>query len=195
MTIPEPASWKDGDEWKSLEEITNQVIMFPLIIGCTFRTHDKNASFKPEYIVPQLVLQWVKEHGYNKNKKYKNDKNENKEGNEEQNREKIVYGVKYTSVNVPDFTGEGKEASIKDIFEHNMYDNFVLPNLSINGDYCGRLEELFKLSEPVCEEYGNIKVDSSEKTDADWKEYYDTRLGAMEWYLDKKVNLKILKEK
>lgn len=35
------------------------LIMFPLSIACSIRVKDVNANFKPEYIIPQLLLQYI----------------------------------------------------------------------------------------------------------------------------------------
>lgn len=34
-------------------------VCWPLLAACMTRTHEPQAAFKPEYIVPQLLLQWV----------------------------------------------------------------------------------------------------------------------------------------
>ncbi len=34
-------------------------ICWPIILACSLRVNDEGASFKSEYIIPQLVLQWV----------------------------------------------------------------------------------------------------------------------------------------
>ena len=39
---------------------TNYLLCFPLIMACSFVRTNKNNPFAPEYIVPQLVLQWIR---------------------------------------------------------------------------------------------------------------------------------------
>lgn len=34
-------------------------VCWPIILACSLLVSDNQATFKPEYIVPQLVLQWV----------------------------------------------------------------------------------------------------------------------------------------
>ena len=34
---------------------------FPLIIACSIKVKDTNSIFKPEYIIPQILLQWIRE--------------------------------------------------------------------------------------------------------------------------------------
>jgi hypothetical protein len=36
-------------------------VLWPLIAACSVRTSERDAPFKPEYIVPQLLLQWIME--------------------------------------------------------------------------------------------------------------------------------------
>lgn len=44
--------------------ILNYLLFFPLTLACTIKVKEKKGSFKPEYIIPQLLLQYV-----SKNKK------------------------------------------------------------------------------------------------------------------------------
>ena len=36
------------------------IVTFPLILSCHFKVQFPNDPFKPEYIIPQLVLQWLR---------------------------------------------------------------------------------------------------------------------------------------
>ncbi|MPQ31242.1 hypothetical protein E4V42_07300 [Clostridium estertheticum] len=40
--------------------LSSRVTLWPLIAACSIMVSDKNDSFKPEYIIPQLLLQWVR---------------------------------------------------------------------------------------------------------------------------------------
>jgi RES domain len=44
---------------KQLTQIMRYVCTFPLIIACTGPVAEKKGTFKPEYIIPQLLLQYV----------------------------------------------------------------------------------------------------------------------------------------
>ena len=51
LRIPSEEEWKKNkDYW---------VLLFPLIIACMFPVKDENCIFKAEYIVPQLLTEWV----------------------------------------------------------------------------------------------------------------------------------------
>ena len=39
--------------------ISSYIIYWPLIAACSIRVEDRSGSFFPQYIVPQLLLQWV----------------------------------------------------------------------------------------------------------------------------------------
>lgn len=132
MRVPNESEWyKDSDRLRPLSEIENMVALFPLIIACTFKTKNQRDTFKPEYIVPQLLLQYVKEHGYEENKKKKKDERE-------------IYGVMYTSVQKP---------ALEQTNAQQTYDNVVLPVIDIKDSYCSRLKDLFEWTEPYCVEF------------------------------------------
>jgi len=42
------------------KEIRNKMFTWPIIAACSIKVAEPNASFKPEYIIPQLLLQWIK---------------------------------------------------------------------------------------------------------------------------------------
>ncbi|EJR26682.1 hypothetical protein [Bacillus cereus] len=54
-----------GDRYKSMagitHDITAYVILWPLIAACSIRVKNKNDTFKPEYIIPQLLLQFIRD--------------------------------------------------------------------------------------------------------------------------------------
>ncbi|MBB3131300.1 hypothetical protein FHS19_006020 [Paenibacillus rhizosphaerae] len=51
---------KDVEDLKILLE--TYIILWPIICSCSIKVKNTNDSFKPEYIVPQLLLQWVSNH-------------------------------------------------------------------------------------------------------------------------------------
>lgn len=139
MRIPDEDEWfvgKGRDVKKPLSKIRNMVVLFPLIIACTFKTKSQNATFKPEYIVPQLLLQYVKEYGYIQNRLVKKDERE-------------IYGVMYTSVQKP-------TRELADVVQDNTYDNVVLPVIDIKESYCSRLRDIFEWTDPYCVEFVSV---------------------------------------
>ena len=138
MRIPNIDKWfayREKGKFKPLSEIKSMVVLFPLIIACTFKTRNQSDTFKSEYIVPQLLLQYVKEYGYGQNKKKKKDDRE-------------IYGVMYSSVQIP------KETQA-DAQQNEIYDNVVLPVIDIRNSYCSKLENLFGWTGPYCVEFAS----------------------------------------
>lgn len=96
---------------------------FPLIIACSIPVVHEKSAFKPEYIIPQFVLQWVIEDG-----------GENK-----------AIGVTYTS------TFATKDFFELDYEWDNIVLPAIeqIPK----SEYCNRLARLFKVTKPTCYEY------------------------------------------
>jgi len=44
-----------------VDYVTAQAICWPIIAACSIRVFHRDGTFKPEYIVPQLVLQWIRD--------------------------------------------------------------------------------------------------------------------------------------
>ena len=51
--------YSDIEKTESDEKIIEYFTYFPLHAVCTIKTKNKNAVFKPEYIFPQLLMQWL----------------------------------------------------------------------------------------------------------------------------------------
>lgn len=159
ISIPDESIWSSG---KSMSELKNMIILFPLIIACTFKTRTPKAAFKPEYIIPQLLLQYVKETAYVENKKKESDK-------------RVIYGIKYTSVNI----SLNSEMNNSDSLTAEHFLNYVIPVIDIKNERCSRLCSTFKLTEPVCEEYELMEPENSSSQD----EYFRSNLGKIEQVL------------
>jgi hypothetical protein len=39
--------------------VTAQVLFWPLLAACSIKVRNQDGHFKPEYVVPQLILQWL----------------------------------------------------------------------------------------------------------------------------------------
>ena len=108
--------------------------LFPFIIACGIPVKDSNDIYKPEYIIPQLLLEWIIDNNYGKKEK--------------------VLGIYYTSANSnEDFY----------ILDHE-WDNLAIPvqdSLS-EKEFCGELKRIFWCTKPTCYEYemiqGNINT-------------------------------------
>lgn len=49
----------DKSKWNDLSIFERNCSLFPLVIACMFRVKEVSAVFKPEYIIPQLLLQVI----------------------------------------------------------------------------------------------------------------------------------------
>ena len=43
---------------------SSQIILWPLVFSSSIRVKHRNAPFKPEYVIPQMALQWVTQHNF-----------------------------------------------------------------------------------------------------------------------------------
>ncbi|MFD5854322.1 hypothetical protein ACFWGC_29900 [Cytobacillus pseudoceanisediminis] len=52
----------DDEEFKeTYNELISYIVVWPLMAACSIRVKNPNDSFKPEYIIPQLLLQWIRQ--------------------------------------------------------------------------------------------------------------------------------------
>ncbi|MEH7459813.1 hypothetical protein V7183_22165 [Bacillus sp. JJ1127] len=56
--------FSNSDMNKIYEEMTSYLVFWPLIAACSIRVKNTNDSFKPEYIISQLLLQWIRQSDY-----------------------------------------------------------------------------------------------------------------------------------
>lgn len=112
---------------------SSYLLWYPLIASCSFIRTNKNDPFAAEYIIPQLLMQWVRnEIGSNKGDEY----------------DQLV-GIRYFSC-----------ASVK---ASDMGFNYVFPTSgqqkSTELPYCSVLAKAFRLTNPVyVHEYDNIQT-------------------------------------
>lgn len=111
------------------------LLWYPLIAVCSFIRTNKSYPFAPEYIVPQLLMQWVRSEMSRKDK-----------GNNDYDK---LIGIRYFSC-----------ASIK---ASNMGFNYVFPvsgkQISSRMPYCPILSRAFRLTQPqFIHEYNDIHL-------------------------------------
>ena len=127
-----PNMQKVKDEPLNLERF---IMSYPLILACSVKVSNYLNSYKPEYIVPQLLMEYII---------YKNSK--------EELFNKFIFGIKYTSVHINnDFN-----------FPDDKFENWAIPVLEPLSDskYCPILSEFFKITNPTCEEFERVKEGS-----------------------------------
>ena len=100
--------------------------LWPLIAACSVRVQNKEGRFMPEYIIPQLLLQWIKEEFRPK-----------ASGSSAGFR---VHGVKYSSTHL-------------DMYSQNLegiFYNLAIPIWSSTKEpYCNFLAKKFRFSQPL----------------------------------------------
>lgn len=119
------------------------LLRFPLIIACMVPVLEENEkdNFKPEYSIPQLLTEFIIE-GFPEEitdiNKLLTDLNDGH-----------GLGIRYTSVH------KNKDFN----FQDDKFDNVVVPVITplSKTDYCPILTQLFKITEPTCDDYERIK--------------------------------------
>ena len=149
------------------QETEKYLQLFPFIIACGIPVRNVEDVYKPEYIIPQLLLEWIIDNRIG-----------NKEG---------LAGVYYTSANRNDDFY---------ILDHE-WDNLAIPvqNALSEEDFCPELKKLFWCTRPTCYEYeliqGNINsgsywhVDNPKRKDPLKDDYYESLFFRMEEIVDK----------
>ena len=103
------------------------LLRFPLVLACMVKVAKPKDPFKPEYILPQLLMEWVIE---------QRDSNQN------------LMGIAYHSVHK---SNDFKFSLAKSV-------NLAIPAfLPRKGDYSMRLCEMFKVTDPTCDELERAK--------------------------------------
>ena len=126
------------------DHVIDYIRAFPLIIACSVKVKDPDATFKPEYVIPQLLMEYVID--INVNNKMENP----------------ISGIYYTSVFRNDDFGFGIE----------KLENIAIPvqkPLS-SKKYCQKLCDMFMLSKPTCDEMEKIKSGGYATTEYDEKQ-------------------------
>ena len=108
----------------------------PLIISTSIKTLDRTAFYKPEYIIPQLIIEYI----ITKNRiKYESGNNRLFD---------FILGVYYTSVHINDYFN----------FPDETFDNLALPAVLVDGNetYCQLLASCFEWTDPTSYSYESI---------------------------------------
>lgn len=50
------------DKWN--RDMTECLLLYPLILSCMIQVKDSKDDFKPEYIIPQLIMEWLIVHNF-----------------------------------------------------------------------------------------------------------------------------------
>lgn len=132
------------------------------VIACQFTVYNDNDCFKPEYIIPQLILELIITSNRNKNQS-----------------DTLPWGIAFTSTHLAeDFP-----------YREDYLKNIAIPVVDTTNEYCSYLSSLFEISNPINYRYEELKERDSGlhwgtigvDTDTALKESYDaTRMGFIE---------------
>lgn len=152
-------------------ESEKYIQLFPFIIACSIPVLNSDDVYKPEYIVPQLILEWIIDTNYSK--------------------ADHVLGVYYTSVNKNDDFYGGLD---------HEWDNLAIPVQEPLGSglFCPVLKRIFHSTKPTCYEYeliqGNINTTGywdggPQRSDPNGlkDDYYMSLFSRMEELLERRV--------
>ena len=143
----------------------------PLIIASTIPVLNKNALFKPEYIIPQLITEYV----ITRNRQLYEEK--------EYSLFDFKLGVYYTSVHLNSKFG----------FPQKTFDNLALPSVLVedDSDYCQLLASCFEWTDPISYSREDIK----EKFGTPWINVQDLSTLTKEEYTYKYSKMNELEER
>lgn len=133
LRIPQRSCF-EGDCFKQVLQC------MPLIIACMIQVKNYNYPFKPEYIIPQLLIDTII-------------CNNRKDWKDKHGPCDMPWGVIYTSTHISKDFPYGTE----------YLENIALPAIKIDGDknYCEVLASFFDVSDPLCYEYEALKENDS----------------------------------
>lgn len=117
------------------DRLGNVLLRLPLILACSIIVANPQDDFKPEYIIPQLLIEVI----------ISNNRNERKS----KDISKIILGVLFTSTHINN--------TFK--FNDRVFDNLAIPVLDTSSSkgHCNLLAECFSLTNPTCYEYEEIR--------------------------------------
>jgi len=114
------------DEFKKNEN--NYIRLFPLMASCMVQVKNPKDYYKPEYIIPQMLMEWILD------------------------KKKDCIGVFYTSVYVEE------DNYIDNNYPEEYMHNIAIPAIYKNElQYSSYLCKLFKLTKPKCREFEAAK--------------------------------------
>lgn len=132
LTCPLLEDWLDANSGKQrLHEVLPRI---PVILASMVKVKNESDVFKPEYIIPQLIMEMVvnrnnKEHGLQ------------------------TIGIYYTSVHNHD------DLHFDPVDMRNKMNNIAIPPQStLRGKYCKKLCDKFTITDPTCDELEQAKT-------------------------------------
>ncbi len=161
----------DASDYTS-EALSQTIKRIPLMLACSFIVKNTSDVFKPEYIIPQMLVETIICNNRRITQREKSEIDPD-----------VIWGVIYTSTHISTDFQYGKK----------FMENIVLPVVQSNNPahYCYYLASLFEISKPSCYEYESLKENTTriyiddidqEKTEEEiLQEQYDqSKMGYLE---------------
>lgn len=126
----------------SPEKLIQTINRVPLMLACSFVVKNSSDVFKPEYIIPQMLVETII---CNNRRITQSEKSEIDPD--------VIWGVTYTSTHINKDFPYGKK----------FLENIVLPVVQSSNpsNYCYFLASLFDISHPLCYEYESLKENTT----------------------------------
>lgn len=154
------------------EALAQTIKRIPLMLACSFIVKNSSDVFKPEYIIPQMLVETII---CNNRRITQSEKSEIDPD--------VIWGVTYTSTHISKDFPYGKK----------FLENIVLPVVQSSNpsNYCYFLASLFDISHPLCYEYESLKENTTrmfwetleqEKTEEEilQEQYEQSKMGYLE---------------
>lgn len=158
-----------SNDCEDINELYRFFMTFPLIMCCSVKVKDTTDTFKPEYIIPQLLLQWIRNNDILDGIQYKSTHITSKVFNENTELTNIVLPVKTSEKS-------GICKKLVDFFESTEVISWNLYQFALGGQvfiYNDRDKEIV-----------NKKIPNLEIIEGKKYPYFYSTLGKLEYYLE-----------
>jgi hypothetical protein len=154
---------------QDIDELYRFFMTFPLIMCCSVKVKDTSDTFKPEYIIPQLLLQWIRNNDRLDGIQYKSTHITSKVFNENSELINIVLPVKSNE-------DKGICRELADYFESTETISWNLYQFATGG-------QIFMYGSKDAE-IVNKKIPKLELMEGKKYPYFYSTLGKLEYYLE-----------
>lgn len=117
------------DKWN--RDMTECLLLYPLILSCMIQVKDSKDDFKPEYIIPQLIMEWLIVHNFHERP------------------ERRIHGILYTSAHKNEDFG----------YPIEKLENIAMPTIDTlaTKGFCKKLSSIFRISKQTYNEFERLK--------------------------------------
>ncbi len=148
ISMPVLSEWLQQENGEYTMDANNELLYsicrFPLVMACMVKVNKLNDIFKPEYIVPQLIMEFITHILYVRKQKEEKPK---------------FIGVYYTTVQQHEdfeFISTDDNSSC----DYHLLNNIAIPVLNPTSQtrFCPELCDMFLMTKPTCDEFERAKM-------------------------------------